>query len=255
MKCCSAQVSSVWEQPQKTLERAERCVRAAAAAGASLVCFPEQFATGWDPLSGQNVENMNGEIVTALRSLAREYSLAIIGSFREQAVPQPRNTAIAISAEGETLAVYAKIHLFSPAHENEAFTPGTGPASFVLDGVRCGIAICYDLRFPPLFRTYAEAGVHAVFVPAAWPASRARHWELFIAARAAENQMYIAGVNTHGTNPVDRYGGASLTADPEGTVIARAGDGEELLFFEVDPSAADALRQRFPVGADYRKMQ
>jgi len=254
MKCCSAQIEAVWEQPRKTLKKAEWCIQTAADGGASLVCFPEQFATGWDPLSGQNIEDLNGETVTTLRALAREHSVAIIGSFRERSAPYPRNTAVAVNSDGGILAVYSKIHLFSPAHEDEAFTPGTAPASFILEGVRCGIAICYDLRFPTLFRTYAKTGVHAVFVPAAWPESRTRHWELFIAARAAENQMYIAGVNTAGTNPVDRYGGASLTADPEGTVIARAGDREELLFFEVDPSEVDALRQRFPVGNDYKNM-
>jgi predicted amidohydrolase len=248
MKCCSAQIAAVWEQPQKTVKKAERCISDAASAGASLVCFPEQFATGWDPMSGQNIEGMDGRTVIALQALAREHSVAIIGSFRERSAPHPKNTAVAVGTDGEILAAYSKIHLFSPAHEDKAFTPGTGPASFTLDGVRCGIAICYDLRFPPLFSTYAKTGVQAVFVPAAWPESRTRHWELVIAARAAENRMYVAGVNATGTNPVDRYSGASMTADPEGKIIARAGDREELLFFEVDPSAVDALRRRFPVG-------
>ena len=248
MKCCSAQIAAVWESPWETLKKTERCIRSAVSAGASLICFPEQFATGWDPLSRKNSEEMNGETVTTLRALAQKYSVTVIGSFRERFTPKPRNTAVAISSDGEILATYSKIHLFTPTHEDDAFTPGTVPGSFGLEGVRCGIAICYDLRFPGLFRTYAEMGIHCVFVPAAWPASRSHAWELFITTRAAENRMYVAGVNTAGTNPVDRYSGASMTADPEGTIIARAGDQEELIFFGIDPSVGDALREQFPVG-------
>ncbi|MCX6698242.1 MAG: carbon-nitrogen hydrolase family protein, partial [Methanoregula sp.] len=124
--------------------------------------------------------------------------------------------------------------------------------TFFIDGVKCGMAICYDLRFPALFRIYARRGVHAVFVPSAWPQSRIRHWELFISARAAENQMYVVGINTTGTNPVDRYSGASMTADPYGTIVSRAGDGEDLLLSELDPTLVDRLRHDFPIENDRR---
>ena len=250
MICCSAQVVSVWEDPEKTIRKAEPFIMNASCAGASLIAFPEQFATGWDPLSHNNVEECTGRTVGSLQNLARKYSIAIIGSFREHCIPSPRNTAVAIGNDGGILATYAKMHLFSPACEDTAYTPGTALPTFSLGGATCGMAICYDLRFPAIFRIYARQGVHAVFVPSAWPESRIRHWELFLSARAAENQMYIVGINTVGTNPVDRYSGASMTADPYGTIVNRAGSREELLFSELDPSLVDTLRNEFPVEND-----
>jgi predicted amidohydrolase len=250
MRCCSAQIAGVWESPAQTLEDAERFFFEAARAGAALISFPEQFATGWNPASDKNSEDITGPTVTGLRRLAEKYSIAVVGSFRESFLPQPRNTSIAIGNDGEILATYAKIHLFTPGKEDLAFTPGAGLATFTLEGIHFGLAICYDLRFPELFRLYRRKGVHAVIVPAAWPKSRLRYWELFIQSRAAENQMYVAGVNTTGTNPVDRYAGASMTADPHGTIIARAGEGNELLYYEIDPLVAECARRDFPVEND-----
>lgn len=136
--------------------------------------------------------------------------------------------------------------------EHKGSAPGTNLGIFTLDSLTCGIAICYDLRFPELFRIYAQKGVHAVFVPSAWPQSRIKHWELFIKARAAENQMYIIGVNTTGKNPVDQYSGASMTADPHGMIISRANDAEQLLFSDLDPEDVEKLRTDFPIENDRR---
>ncbi|MFA7694439.1 MAG: nitrilase-related carbon-nitrogen hydrolase [Methanoregula sp.] len=250
MHCCSAQIAGVWESPEKTLDTVEQVFCDAARAGAALVSFPEQFATEWDPLSKKNCEDLTGQTVTGLRRLAEQYSIAVVGSFRERFSPKPRNTSIAIGNNGEILATYSKIHLFTPGHEEQAFTPGTKLAIFTIEGVRFGLAICYDLRFPELFRLYRRERVHAVIVPAAWPERRLRYWELFIQSRAAENQMYVAGVNTTGTNPVDRYTGMSMTADPHGTIIARAGERNELLYYELDPRVVEQARHDFPADND-----
>jgi predicted amidohydrolase len=142
------------------------------------------------------------------------------------------------------------MHLFSFCHEHEANSPGVDLGIFTFDSLTCGIAICYDLRFPELFRLYAQNGVHAVFVPAAWPQSRIRHWELFITARAAENQMYILGVNTTGKTPVDQYAGASMTADPHGTIISCADQAEQLLFSDIDPDEVERTKTTFPIEKD-----
>ncbi len=252
VRVCSAQCSSSWEDPDKTLARAELFVRHAAECSANLICFPEQFATGWDPGSHNNIETLDGSIVTALRNYAKDYTIAILGSFRERSSPFPKNTALAIGNDGRILASYSKIHLFSPSHEENMFRPGEGLGIFSLGSLTCGIAICYDLRFPALFRVYALKGVQAVFVPSAWPQSRIRYWELFIAARAAENQMYVIGVNTTGKTPVDTYSGASITADPHGVIISRANAAEQLLFSNIDPDDVERTRSAFPVGKDCR---
>ncbi|MDO9550293.1 MAG: nitrilase-related carbon-nitrogen hydrolase [Methanoregula sp.] len=250
VRVCSAQLSPVWEDPEKTLNKAEGFIVHAATCGAQLICFPEQFATGWDPLSGKNVQDVTGSICTRLQTCAKANRIAVIGSFREDSFPYPKNTSIAIENDGNILSTYSKIHLFSPAKEDEHFVPGQDLGMFSLGHLMCSLAICYDLRFPELFRIYAQKGVQAVFVPAAWPKSRIRHWELFIQARAAENQMYVIGVNTTGTTPVDRYSGSSIAADPHGTIISRANDAEQLLFIDLDPVEVTAARTALPVEKD-----
>lgn len=250
VRICSAQIACIWEEPEKTLEKAGVFIRHAAASGASLICFPEQFATGWDPESGKNIEDLNGLIVSSLRTYARNNQIAVIGSLRKQGSPLPENTAVVINNEGRILTTYSKVHLFSPGNEQKGFSPGSDLGIFTLGPLSCGIAICYDLRFPDLFRIYAQKGVQVVFVPAAWPQKRIKHWELFITARAAENQMYVAGVNTTGITPVDTYSGSSMIADPHGTIISRANDAEQLIFTDLDPALVQKARQSFPVEKD-----
>jgi predicted amidohydrolase len=253
VRVCSAQITSFFEEPKKTLQKAGVFIRHAAQSGASLVCFPEQFATGWDPGSGKNTQTVAGPIVSALKEAAKENSIAVLGSFREIAHPLPKNTAVVIGSDGKILSTYSKIHLFSPGKENLAFTPGSGLGIFTLGPLLCGIAVCYDLRFPELFRIYAKKGVDAVFVPAAWPEKRIRHWELFLTARAAENQMYVIGSNTTGTTPVDTYSGASMTIDPHGTILARANNAEQLLFSDLRASEVRMARESFPALRDRRE--
>jgi omega-amidase len=250
IRVCSAQIMSAWEDPEKTLIKAEIFIRHAADCGAKLICFPEQFATGWDPKPQKNIQDTYGSIIVTLQKYAKEYRIGIIGSFREDYDPLPKNTAIVINRHGRILAKYAKMHLFSMNHEHEGNSPGTDLGIFSFDSLSCGIAICYDLRFPELFRIYAQKGVHAVFVPSAWPQSRIRHWELFIRARAAENQMYVLGVNTTGKTPIDQYSGASMTADPQGTIISRANEAEQLLFSDIDPGEVERMRNAFPIEKD-----
>jgi predicted amidohydrolase len=252
IRICSAQVAPVWEDPAATLVKAEAWTRYAASSGADLICFPEQFATGWDPASGKNVQEINGTIVSAIRRFAKENSIAILGSFRKATSAGPENTAVAIGKTCEVLCSYSKMHLFSPGHEDRFFIPGHDPGLFTIGPLSCGIAICYDLRFPELFRLYAMHGVQAIFVPSAWPAERIAHWELFIRARAAENQMYVIGINTTGTTPVAAYAGGSMTADPHGVIVQRAGGAEQVIFTDIDCNAVQEARRAFPVLCDRR---
>lgn len=252
VRICSAQISSIWEEPDKTLEKAGLFIRHAAASGAALICFPEQFATGWDPQPRKNIQDIHGSIVSTLQAYARECGIGILGSFRQANDPLPKNTAVMIGRDGRILSTYAKMHLFSHGHENEGNTPGSDLGIFTFDMLSCGVAICYDLRFPELFRLYAGNGVQVVFIPSAWPRMRTRHWELFIQARALENQMYIVGVNTTGQTPVESYSGNSMTADPHGTIISRANDAEQLIFTDLDPAVVAEARCRFPVEKDRR---
>ena len=231
----------------KSLQKAESSLSKALDEGASLICFPEQYPTGWDPLSIRHVQDRDGPIVSRFRHLAQEYGIAIVGSFRERNDPKPRNTCIVLDREGEIAATYSKCHLFTPAHEDDHYTPGTSPGIFSLSGIRFGIAICYDLRFPGLFATYAKAGVCCMLVPAAWPASRIGPWELFIRARALEYQVYVMGVNPTGVTPTETYCGRSIVTDPSGTILAEAGEEESLILAVIDPDHVHRVREALPV--------
>ena len=250
MRLCCAQVRSAWEDPGATLARAEHCIARASREGGDLVCFSEQFATGWDPASLRHVQDIDGPLVRKLRSLAEEYSIAILGSLRKRSSPRPENTCVVISAGGELLAEYSKCHLFSPAGEDRAFQRGSTIATFPLAGMTLGIAICYDLRFAPLFALYADAGADAVLVPAAWPASRLSHWELFIRARALECQVYVAGINATGATPVDTYEGGTMVADPTGTLLLSAGPEERVYSCELSRDIVERARSALPARRD-----
>ncbi|MDI9633743.1 MAG: nitrilase-related carbon-nitrogen hydrolase [Methanolinea sp.] len=252
MILCCAQIRSVWEDPDATLAKAEHCIARASREGGDLVCFPEQFATGWDPSSLRHVQDMSGPIVARLQALAEEYSIAVLGSLRKNARPRPENTCVAISARGEILAEYSKCHLFSPAGEDRYYQRGKSIATFPLGGMTFGIAICYDLRFASLFSLYSDAGVDGILVPAAWPASRLSHWELFVRARALEYQVYVAGINTTGATPVDVYKGGTIVADPTGAPVISAGAEEGVYSCELRREFVERVRAALPVGRDRR---
>jgi predicted amidohydrolase len=245
-------MASVWENPGANLRKAALCTASAKAKGADLMCFPEQFVTGWSPRSARFAEDQDGPTVKALQGIARDHAIFVVGSYTERHAPRPLNTSVAIDPWGEVVASFSKIHPFSPGGEDLHYDRGDRLSVFSAGNVRFGIAICYDLRFAPLFRLYADTGVHCVLVPSAWPCSRIRAWETLVQARALDNQFYVVGCNPTGTTPVDRYCGHSLSADSVGAVISTGGEGEELVMTEVDPAKVESARARMPVEKDRR---
>lgn len=195
---------------------------------------------------------MGGPITKELGRLAAEYDLPLLGSFVEATDTRPRNTCVIFDQSGALLTSYAKIHLFSPAGEDRDYVAGNALATFTLGDVHFGVAICYDLRFAPLFYLYALRRVECVIIPAAWPCRRIHEWELLLAARALESQAYVAGVNRTGTTPVEKYCGHSLIASPDGGILVRASEEEELLWGEIDPARVRRARETFPILDKYR---
>lgn len=231
------QAESSWENPGENLEKARTFAETAASAGADIISFSEQFATGWDPSSNLHVQDENGSISGAYRDIAIEYGLGVLGSFREKSDGLPRNTAVFYDDSGRLISKYSKVHLFSPAGENMHFSPGSSLSVFDFRGVSFGIAICYDLRFSELFHRYRRLGAECILVPAAWPCSRLSHWDLFIRTRAVENRLFIAGINTTGKTPVDDYCGGSVAVSPSGEIIAGPMKKEGLLYADIDPDS------------------
>ena len=246
-----AQVAGGRENRPAMLGVVDRMAKEAATAGASLICFPEQFVTGWSPkIPNEAGEPLGGPLTTTFGEIAEKNGRASVGSIIETGQgDRPKNTVVVLGPDGDILATYAKIHLFSPGREDCNYTAGDHIATFVVDGTTFGLAVCYDLRFPELFRIYALAGVECVLVPAAWPCCRIHHWEILLPARALENRYYVAGVNT-AQGPDGTYCGRSLATDPDGTVIARGGEGEELLLARIDPTKVHESRLSLPSLSD-----
>jgi omega-amidase len=245
-----AQVEPVWENPDATVKRVIPLVRQASEHEADLICFPEQFATGWDPGSSKNAETTGGRIVSRLARAAGEFGISVLGSFRLHENGSLYNAAVVIGPQGDVIGLYRKMHLFSPQKEDSGYSPGKDITIFTVSDMEFGMAICYDIRFSSLFHLYAAAGVDGVLVPAAWPDSRMEAWELFIRSHALEDQMFVIGVNTTGTTPVGTYGGGSIAAGPYGEIVARAGSEEGLTFATLDAERIEQARKAIPAARD-----
>ncbi len=252
-KIALAQAAGGENNPTERLEVAGRMAGEARRAGASLISFPEQFVTGWLPnLPPGSGEPLDGPLATAFARIAQENHIAVAAPIIEAGVDRrPRNTVAVFDESGELISVYAKIHLFSPEGEDRYYAAGDRIATFTIDGTKFGIAVCYDLRFPELFRAYALAGVECMLVPAAWPCSRLAHWEILLSARALENRYYVTGINTAG-RPGTPCCGGSLAADPDGAIIGQCGAGEEVLTIGIDPAMVHDARRRIPSLSDCR---
>ncbi len=236
---------------------AERTARVAdlvrAQRGADLVVLPELWPNGgfsYDLWEG-TAQPLDGPVVTALRAAARDLGATVhLGSLVERdEAGQLFNTSVLLGPDGALLTTYRKVHLFGFGEgEPTLMTPGDGP---VVHG-RFGLATCYDLRFPEMFRALLDAGAQVVLMPAAWPAKRVEHWRLLARARAVENQSYVLACNTGGTHAGVPMGGRSAVVDPWGEVLAEAGDGEEVLVADLDDDLVARTRTSFPVLADRR---
>ena len=235
MKISCAQITQIYGNPAAAFAAAESFI---AASDADMIIFPEQYATGW------RAEGFPDADSTAVKeqwlSLAKTYQKCIVGSYqrkvRSDALARPENCMLVCSPDGEVLAEYAKMHLFSPAGEDNHFSAGTKAVTFEFGGIRFGCAVCFDLRFPELFREYLHAGCQCVLVQAAWPAARIADWELLLRARALENRCYVLGCNCIGYDDASGtdYCGRSMVCDWEGKVAEDAGVFEGGAEWEVD---------------------
>ncbi len=236
--------------------------------GHDLVVLPELWSpTGFDYAKWEaRAEPLDGAWAAAMTDLARSAGVTLhAGSFVER-LPEPgpdgndlANTSLLLSAEGERLAVYRKVHRFGfGSGEPKLMEAGTEVVVVDLpagDGttVRAGLSTCYDLRFPELYRRLLEAGAELFVVPAAWPAARVEHWRLLGRARAVENQCVVVQGNTAGTHAGFEMGGHSQVVAATGEVLAEAsGDSQEVLSVDVDLAATAEYRRAFPVLGDRR---
>lgn len=220
-----------------------------------LVVLPELWGVGYFAFDrhDEQAEALDGPTVAWGAAVARELGAWVhVGSFVERAASgRCRNTAALVSPDGALAHTYSKVHVFGyQSLEAELLEPGDalGLSDSPL-GV-LGSTTCYDLRFPELWRGLVDAGAHAVAVPAAWPAARLRHWQLFTSARAVEQQVFVVACNATGEQAGVRLGGHSRIVDPWGETLVEAGDEEGLFVADVDPDLVRQVREEFPVLRD-----
>jgi predicted amidohydrolase len=247
------QQATVWQDPAANLTRAWGFVEAAARAGARVAVFPELFTLGFTMAPEPFAETIPGPTSKAVAALSREFGLYLVGTAVEAHTPHPRNAAFVTAPDGSLLTTYRKIHPFSYGEEHEHYSGGEDCPVFMVDGIPCGLQICYDLRFPEPFRALAAKGAEVVFIPANWPERRIAAWSTLLAARAIENQMAVCGVNRVGRDGTGLdYPGASAIHDAFGEVLAKGDATEGLVVGDIDLSALRAWRERFPALRDRR---
>jgi len=218
---------------------------------AHLYVLPELFTTGYkDP--HLKAEPLDGPTVNFMRSLASKVKAAFVFSYARLGDDgKTRNTAVFVSPEGEVLATYDKAHLFLPLGEGEMFVPGESLNSFTaFNGIRFGLQICYDLRFPEAFRTLTLEGAKVVLIPAQWPRSRVEIWRAFLVARAAENGIFVVATNRIGMEKGVEYGGNSSVVSPSGDVLLRLGMEEVASVVEVNLDQVEKNRNFIDVIRD-----
>lgn len=230
--------------------------RVAATAGADLVVLPELWPAGYFAFEryAEVALGLGAPLLDELAALAARLRTTLhAGSVLEAGEGgRLHNTSVVFGPDGSRLAVYRKVHVFGyRSREQELVTGGTELATFPLAGSRAGMATCYDLRFPELFRALAD-DVALFVVPAAWPAARTEHWATLLRARAIENQAYVIGCNAAGHDHGVVLAGHSTVVDPWGVVVAEAGPGPVVLEAAVDLGVVGKARADFPALADRR---
>jgi deaminated glutathione amidase len=241
------------------LEKAERFVAKAAATGADVVLLPEKWNTIGDAeaLHGAAEPLEGGESVEAMSAWARELGITLIGGSiteRRDGREKLSNTSIVFDSDGAIAAVYRKIHMFDVEvgghvyRESDAEEPGDEPVVVDVEGWPTGLTVCYDVRFPELYRILALLGAELVTVPAHFTLYTGKdHWELLLRARAVENQYYVAAAAQIGETLPGRLSyGRSLIADPWGIVVATAPDEEGVIAAELDRSRLEEVRAKLP---------
>jgi predicted amidohydrolase len=264
VRAAAIQLNST-EDATRNRAGAERLVREAAAGGATLVVLPEKWNRIADPAAmAAGAEPLDGPSISWARELARELGIDLVaGSIVERADDggKPFNTSVHVGPDGELRAVYRKLHLFDVEvdgtvyRESDEERPGDEIVlSELADGTPLGLSVCYDLRFPELYRTLAIRGARVLAVPSAFTVTTTRdHWEVLLRARAIEDQAFVVAPNQWGEHyPGHRSGGRSMIVDPWGLVLAQAPDREAVAVAELDLELQDDVRARLPSLASRR---
>ena len=264
MRAAAVQLNST-DDIERNRTTADRLVRVAASNGAELIVLPEKWSVlGTDEQMAAAAEPLDGPSITWARSVAAELRIDLIaGSIVERVAGREKtsNTSVHVGPEGELRAVYRKIHMFDVEVDGTVYRESAGAepgaeivVSELAGGVGVGMSVCYDVRFPELYRILALRGAEILVIPSAFTLATTRdHWETLLRARAIENQCFVIAPNQIGTHfPGSRSGGRSLIVDPWGLTLAMASDGEAAIVAELDLERLQGIRRTLPSLANRR---
>ncbi|MBP7949467.1 MAG: carbon-nitrogen family hydrolase [Verrucomicrobiales bacterium] len=252
MEIIAIQSDIAWEDRETNFARVRALLSQVRIAAGSLLVLPELFATGFSMEPRKAGDSIARESEKFLADLARQYQCCLIGGVARREKEQAANEAIAFGPDGNCLHRYRKLHPFTLAGEAEHYPAGREIGAFSWGGFRIAPVICYDLRFPEVFRAALEADADFFVVIANWPSVRMDHWTTLLRARAIENLAYVVGINRTGSDPANSYSGRSLIVDSQGKVLAEGGAQPTLVRAEADPRLVADWRAAFPALRDRR---
>jgi omega-amidase len=248
-----SQIDLVLGKPQKNLETIQTDIVHAKLHHADVIVLPELWSSAYDLENAGTLASKLGDGMFAIiAQQAREHQIAIVGSLLESDGGKVYNTSTFIDANGNRLGTYRKLHLVPMLDEPRFLTGGDDAPVFDAPFGKFALAVCYDLRFPELWRHYALSGAQIVFLSAEWPTKRITHWRTLVPARAIENQIFIAATNRVGKSKDERFGGHSMVVNPWGEAVAQAASRADLLVAEIDLAEVSSVRERVPVFKDRR---
>ena len=252
MKIAVAQISCSVGDPGANLLKVRDFSARAKQADADLIVFPEMIDTGYSmPVIQANAASWTDGFVPELQEIARKLSIAIVSGLSERDGASIYNSQVFVDQQGNIISKYRKTHLFAvaPIEEHKCFSPGDAFTSFAFAGLRFGFSICYDLRFPEMYRKLVvEQNANALIVSSAWPFPRVEHFRTLAMARAIENQSYVIAANRVGTDDGVSFCGTSAIIDPGGIIIASASpDREELIQAELSQELVRSIRDRMEI--------
>ncbi len=257
MKIAVAQLNIKRGDPWHNLNLIEQSAERASGHNADLLCLPEMVTTGFDWKRNRQLLAETSAHHQTVSKIARKYQIAICGSFLECAASgMPCNTLLYFDARGEELARYRKVHLFTLFNEDQHVEAGRELVVRDIHFAQAGFGVCYDLRFPELFRKNTAMGAQIQLLPAAFPHPRLAHWRTLIQARAIENQCFFIAVNQCGQEHHEagvgsaHYFGHSMVVDPWGDILLEFGEDEGQDYVDIDLGQVDEVRRRIPVLQD-----
>ncbi len=245
MKLGLIQYSPVWEDKEKNKKQVLN-ILSTDLSSVDLLIFPEMTLTGFSMNSKQIAEDLNGDSFSFFKNIAKEKNTNILAGIILKEVNQIYNTAVHINSSGEIISIYKKIHPFTYSTEDKNYNAGTQIEVSEIDEWKIGLTVCYDLRFPELYRFYTKQRTELIVNIANWPVDRIEHWCCLLRARAIENQCYVVGVNRVGDTGNIKYNGWSSVYDSMGNEIIGIENEEGIFFTEINIVDVKKTRNSLP---------